>query len=625
MGIYTIKKNVLLFIIVSLSFSNCRQEIKLIEHNKDIYISSGDRLYSIGDSLFYKGKFKNALLYYGEAVKAFKQSLDTVGLAKSLNDVGLCYYKRGFMDSARVYYNKAIKLDSIQQDTIRIIGRLRNIGLTYYSEGDYLKSITYYKNSLQLAIEAKKSSSIAAIHNALGSIYQNQGRYNLSKKHFTKSLNLYLESNKPQKIALAYNNLGIVEGELGNFEKALKMHYSALDIKRDLGNRGDIAFSFHNVGVLSRYKKAYDISENYLKKAYNIRKELGEIRNLAITSNAIAGLYLDKKQANLALPYLESVQSFCETHKNQKIHRDNLRKWAEYYSLKSQYKSAYKTLENWTKLNDSVFNAQKLDVLQTWNQFELQQKEDATLLQKQRADKNEETANNRLQLVLYLIGFIILVFIFLTVLIIQRKKILKLNAYLDLLNVDIRHRKHNDYQRIINELNNLGLKSINSFENILFASLALDDTLYYKTNSLVDLKVHLSKVLKEKQKLLNMKENGVMLRHSFIQKKVSGDIASKLAFILSELITNSIKHAVTQEKALELDIKLRSKNNKLLFIYTDNGKEVSKDKLELSNGLGWKIICGFVKQLNSSIDILRDKNLNIFKIVINLKPLKTGD
>ncbi len=585
-------------------------------HSDSFY---GDNLYNLGDSCYYKEKFNYAIHFYKLAANAFTIASDTLGITKSFNDVGLSYRKIGKLDSARIYYKKAFFLDSIRKDTFLLIGRLRNIGITYNYEGNHVQSIEYYTRSLELAQNTKSKETIAAIHNSLGNLYNDQERYALALDHYKESLTLYLQISKPVKLALVYNNIGNVNTAMGNYDKALFYHKSSLEIKKNLKNQEAIAYSLHNIGVVYRFQKNYLLSEQSLQEAYKIRTKIKDIRNSAVTANTIARLYLDMDREQEALPYLNIAKEFFQQNNDKTIELNNLKNWADYYFKMSTYKLAYNKLENWAVLNDSLFNTQKVNVLETWNQFELNQKENDNIKQKERADHQEKLAKNWLRMIWLLLSFFIVVSILSILLYVQRKKILKLNEDLDLFNTDIRHGKHNDYARVIRELQKLEFDGVDSIENMLYASIAVDDVLYHQPGQKVNIKSHLSKILKEKYQALNMDEYDVILEKRLEEVVLNGEIASKLTFIICELMTNSMKHAIKIDRTLKVKVEVKANDsNTLAVVYSDNGNKFSKEQLESSNGLGWQIIKRFIKKLESCIDIKRETDYNVFQFFIKL-------
>ncbi len=100
--------------------------------------------------------------------------------------------------------------------------------------------------------------------------------------------------------------------------------------------------------------------------------------------------------------------------------------------------------------------------------------------------------------------------------------------------------------------------------------------------------------------------------------KLGANILSPLGIILNELITNSMKYAFTESIQGNIFISASINNNKLLFLYEDNGKGIPESvNLENSKGFGLQLIKIQVKQLKGSVRIER-KNGTQFFIEINL-------
>ncbi len=74
-----------------------------------------------------------------------------------------------------------------------------------------------------------------------------------------------------------------------------------------------------------------------------------------------------------------------------------------------------------------------------------------------------------------------------------------------------------------------------------------------------------------------------------------------LGIIVTELITNSIKHAATDTDAVRISIRCDRRDDELLVRYADSGSSVSVEVIENSSGLGLKIIRAMVKQLDGGL------------------------
>ncbi len=104
------------------------------------------------------------------------------------------------------------------------------------------------------------------------------------------------------------------------------------------------------------------------------------------------------------------------------------------------------------------------------------------------------------------------------------------------------------------------------------------------------------------------------------------DIAVPLGIIVNELISNSLKHAFTEDEEGEIRIKLcrKEKNNEMhksLFSLTisDNGKGISQNiELESLESLGLQLVNTLVDQLDGKIELKRTHGTE-FRITFNVK------
>ncbi|MCG8477456.1 MAG: response regulator, partial [Spirochaetales bacterium] len=76
-----------------------------------------------------------------------------------------------------------------------------------------------------------------------------------------------------------------------------------------------------------------------------------------------------------------------------------------------------------------------------------------------------------------------------------------------------------------------------------------------------------------------------------------------LGIIVTELITNSIKHAASDTDAVHISIRCDRRENELLVAYSDSGSGVSEDVAERSSGLGFKIIRAMITQLDGRLTL----------------------
>lgn len=182
------------------------------------------------------------------------------------------------------------------------------------------------------------------------------------------------------------------------------------------------------------------------------------------------------------------------------------------------------------------------------------------------------------------------------------------HEYSKMLLQEIHHRVKNNLQ-IISSLMSLQSRSVENKEanNVLNESrrrieaIALIHQKLYQDNkgNLVDFKSYLEEILAS-QKILTPNLD-CQLRSDAIT--ISLDTAVPLGLIVSEIITNSVKHAFSSVEKPVLKIELNKIHADFQLVVSDNGIGLPEDfKIESSSSLGSEIIVALVTQINAEIN-----------------------
>jgi len=190
----------------------------------------------------------------------------------------------------------------------------------------------------------------------------------------------------------------------------------------------------------------------------------------------------------------------------------------------------------------------------------------------------------------------------------QNSEIITQHEYSKILLQEIHHRVKNNLQ-IISSLMSLQSRSVENKEanKVLNESrrrveaIALIHQKLYQDNksNLVDFKSYLEEILVS-QKILTSNLD-CQLRSDAIT--LSLDTAVPLGLIVSEIITNSVKHAFPGIKKPVLQINLIKNGNDFQLVVSDNGVGLPEDfEIESSSSLGSEIIVALVSQINAEIN-----------------------
>jgi two-component sensor histidine kinase/tetratricopeptide (TPR) repeat protein len=130
-------------------------------------------LLNIGVVYFYAGDDGKSLEYYIEAESLCNEPSTEDLRAKIFNNMAVIYRKLNrFEDAARIY-QKSLKIKSNNKDSLGMATTLNNIGLCYGYMDDYDQSIDYLEQAKQLFVELGEEHEAKSVDLAIGmSLYE---------------------------------------------------------------------------------------------------------------------------------------------------------------------------------------------------------------------------------------------------------------------------------------------------------------------------------------------------------------------------------------------------------------------------------------------------------------------
>jgi two-component sensor histidine kinase len=206
-----------------------------------------------------------------------------------------------------------------------------------------------------------------------------------------------------------------------------------------------------------------------------------------------------------------------------------------------------------------------------------------------------------------------------TVLARQNKEISEQHQNLQILIKEIHHRVKNNLQ-IISSLMSLQRRNVadedvsevlNESRRRVEAIALIHEKLYQDhLGNRVDFKSYLEELMESQQTLSSHVKCAVESDEVIL----SLDIAVPLGLIISELITNSIKHAFDRVEVPELKVNLSKDGNEFELVTKDNGVGLPVGfELQPPASLGSEIIVALTEQINARIEFSND-NGAMFKI-----------
>ena len=192
------------------------------------------------------GLFEDALRMHGEAVSAYKQIPDSVGMMTAWRNCGRSTKSLELYASTKHYYDSAFQIATLMHDTAMINDLYLEIGRDYYMEiGNYPKAIEFVSRAMQGGLHG---NDLDIANMTLGILY-----YYIDKNDIAKDyLEAALRSDRAGVRMSVYQTLyGIALNE-GNLEQAMENEELFIENMQLLEKE-------NNIEAMQRLKAEYEL------------------------------------------------------------------------------------------------------------------------------------------------------------------------------------------------------------------------------------------------------------------------------------------------------------------------------------------------------------------------------
>ena len=451
-----------------------------------------------------------------------------------------------------------------------------------------------------------------------------EGDFSLTDKYLKKAYNTY----KKYKLDEIYSTYCIRKGSYYRYKKELDstLYYAtkAKEYAKKYSNTTDLMDSYILLGNVFHKTHNYpEALKNHIS-LLDYRRKTNDTVSVFISYQNISSIYFKMQDLKKALLYSDSASVL---YKNVPIN-------SKYYFGKSRYE-IYESLGE----IDSAYYYFKL----YHHDLQLLQKEEehikAKKLEEQyQNDKNEAIIKNKNQQVFFISILLALIVIASVLLLRKNKKINKQNKIINsqlmelskaleqkqMLLSELQHRVKNNLQHVISilemqkesvDFNNID-ELIRGNQNRIHSMALLHKKLNVADNvneiDFIKYIAELSELVKESYD--NHKKK-ISLNVKCEVENISIEKALPIGLIITELVSNSMKHAFKKRNIgiINIEITKNEIGNKLY--YADNGDGYDFNKVN-EKGLGQEIIKGLIDQLDGITEI---KENNGFELMLYFK------
>ena len=343
-------------------YSDYQKALELYQQARDIFlkedrINRATRIMSLTGTINHiLGNYKEAEALFEEAYRINKKYNYTEWFPDNLNDLAGIYMVLNKPEKVFEFYEEALALSIENNDSIGICRTILNMGNYHGMRDEFDKATEFYEQALELAIKLKDQDWEAAICENMGIIQYNIGNYEEAQKMIQKSIDIKATLNDQNGIAHSLYNITLVYAAQDNYSEALKASSQATKIYEELGDRRSMIQSMSPMISFYIEQKEYEKAIETAEKNLALCRETEDKSMIAEAIHELATSYEHAKHYEKALKlFTEALESYQELNFPSGV----VTVWegmGSIYREQGYYKKSLTLFQRAIELNDSIGN-----------------------------------------------------------------------------------------------------------------------------------------------------------------------------------------------------------------------------------------------------------------------------
>lgn len=284
------------------------------------------------------GDYKNAVLFYHEAIKFFRKINDPVEVANTLSNKAIVFELQGSLDSAIFYTTKGLRMREQAKDTSGMRKSFINLGVNYYNKGFYLLSLDYYMKALDIMSDSDDYLSVLFLN--IGAINFELENLDLAIEYYRKGLKLAKNQNNKRNLAEFNRNIGSYYYRLNRVDSSITYFKNGIEYARQINYKSAICNISYGLAVSYLEMNQIDIAKEYIDSAKILAREFNEKQCLCELLLIESKYFQKKENHKLAEQNLLTSLQLVQTGIYGKLYQQLLGETSAYYSSVGDYKQA---------------------------------------------------------------------------------------------------------------------------------------------------------------------------------------------------------------------------------------------------------------------------------------------
>lgn len=279
------------------------------------------------------GEFDAARQRLEEAAQDWGRLPDAISEGRTRSNLGLLFWESGDFEQA-INFDHQAEVVLRAKETLGYAKVLNNLGLCYQSLAEYEKSRRYFESAIAGFSRSHSPKDLVRARLNLGRTYMLQNRLAQAQSLLEQVLAEARKLSDSRVVADGLRNLGQTLWHRGDLEQAEANFSEALKLDQSNGNRRGQSSALHSLGLVARQHNDLAAARSFLTQAVQIRRESGLRDDAAESLSALADLEYGQGKLEAARDYAEQALKLLESVRSL-VPSPSLR--ASFYTRKQQF------------------------------------------------------------------------------------------------------------------------------------------------------------------------------------------------------------------------------------------------------------------------------------------------
>ncbi|MCS7019257.1 MAG: tetratricopeptide repeat protein [Cytophagales bacterium] len=306
---------------------------------------------------------EEALQYAKQALQAATRINHEAFQADAHRLMGIAYTNKGEYDKAIVHFQLAqsIYISLPIVDTLNLARTINNIGLLYYYQGYNYVSLQYFHQALYLRRLIKDQLGISNSITNIGRIKLNVKEYDSARYYFRQAYAIRLSQNENYAISASLADIADSFRMSGKPDSAIAYYEQAYELSVKSQHFYNATFAASSISNIYASRQQYQTALRYAIVADSLASNNVSSWQHVRSHNALARAYIGLRQFNKAEQALRQAEKLGYiSQARTELMNTYLLKY-QLDSTTGNYKSALRYLIRYQNLKDSIASANKIN------------------------------------------------------------------------------------------------------------------------------------------------------------------------------------------------------------------------------------------------------------------------